>query len=360
VSRSECSRPSRIGANHRSASSGLSGSGNVSASGPVPSTGPLGLPVTVVIGRLCSSHRLPSWSIAHSMSCGPPKAAAACLANRASERSAPDGMLGAPSAGSASTTRPLGDRVAVQPSSRPLTSRSGPPSQADSSSRSVRPLMGSAPKSTPPQRGESWGCTRTAMGAPVMSPERAEARTSSTACTNELESVTSNTDVNTPAMEDVPPSSLVDEERTTTGRRPSSDIWRHALHAGPSPPCRRDGCDQPRWSHAVVSTMPGSTGSPARWAIARLAAFAPVSVASPASAWARSTRPGRGDVSVAAACEPVRACRLSAACRAPASARAERRGLPTRRARVQVIAGSSRCCWVPRIVAGFGRPFVAT
>jgi hypothetical protein len=252
------------------------------------------------------------------MSCGPPNAAAARFASWASVRSARDGIPSAPSAGSALTTRPRGDSVAVQPSSRPLTSRSGLPSQAESSSRSVRPLMGSAPKSTPPQRGESWGCTRTAMGAPVTRPARADARTSSTACTNDIGPDTSSTDVKTPAIDDVSPSPFVDDDRTTTVLRPSSDIRRHAVHAGLSSACRREGCDQPRWSHAVVNTMPASTGSPARRAIARLAAFAPVSEASPASLWPRSTTGGRGAA-------------------LPASAGRGPRGAPTRRARVQVM-----------------------
>src|SRR5690606_26926635 len=102
---------------------------------------------------------------------------------------------------------------------------------------------------------------------------------------------TSSTEVKTPAIEDEPPSSLVDDERTTRGRSPSLPRVRQAARAGPGR-SRRDGWDQPRLSHAVVRTAPGRTGSPARSARARLAALAPTSDPSVAPGSVRSTRSG--------------------------------------------------------------------
>jgi len=76
---------SRSGGTHRSRSSSVSGSGKVSATGPGPYTGPRGTPRTsVVTGRACSSHHVPSRPMAHSTSCGPPKVASTSAASRTS------------------------------------------------------------------------------------------------------------------------------------------------------------------------------------------------------------------------------------------------------------------------------------
>ena len=290
VSSSACSRPSLSGASHRSDSRVLSGSGNVSARGPVPRTGPPGRPVGVVMGRLCNSHTVPSSSTAHSMSCGAPNAALARAASRASARSVarPRGSAAPPRC---SRTRPRGDRTAVHPSSRPLTRRSGPPSTAARRNRSVRPVTGSAAKSTPPKRGASCGWTSTAMRAPTTSARRCDPRTRSTASTKLGQVRTSSTDSNTPAIDDEPPSSFVDDDRTTSVRSPEAPSVSHAARAGLC--SERDGCDQPRWSHSVVSTTPGRTGRPARRARARLAALAPTSDPSTAPSSERSTRSER-------------------------------------------------------------------
>ena len=80
-----------------------------------------------------------------------------------------------------SRTRPRRSSTAVQPSTSPLTRASGPPATAATTRRSRRPVTGSAPKSTPPQRGSSIGWTRTAIGASTMPASRAEAAEPSTA-----------------------------------------------------------------------------------------------------------------------------------------------------------------------------------
>ena len=310
-----CSRPSLSGASHRSDSRVPRASGKVSASGPVPSTGPPGRPVGVVIGRLCSIHTVPSWSTAHSMSCGPSKAAVARAARAASARSV-DRPRGRASPPRSSRTLPRGERTAVQPSSRPLTRRSGPPSTAARSRRSVRPDTGSAANSTPPKRGSSWGWIRTPMRAPGTSARLCDPRTRSTASTKLDQVDTSRTDSNTPAIDDEPPSSFVDEDRTTRVRSPDSPSVSQAARAGLC--SARDGCDQPRWSQSVVSTTPGSTGSPARRARARLAALAPTSDPSTAPSSERSTRSDcrrtAGNVSMTPGCPAPLARRLRRAC----------------------------------------------
>src|SRR5690606_32240379 len=128
---------------------------------------------------------------------------------------------------------------------------------------------------------------------------------------------TSSTEVKTPAIDDEPPSSLVEDDRTTSGRSPSLPRVRQAARAGPAS-SYREGCDQPVLSHAVVRTAPGSTGSPARRARARLAALAPTSDPSVAPGSVRSTRSGRrsagGYVSMAPGWGQALARGLPAAC----------------------------------------------
>ncbi len=177
-SRSAWRRPSRIGSSQRSSSSGASATGNVSASGPGPYTGPSTGPWSVVIGRDCSRRNVPVVSIAHSMSWGRPARRSSCTARAASARSSASPGR---SPASAVTTLPLRVNVAVQPSTSPLTSRSGPPATADTTIRSGRSLTGSTPKSTPPHAGTRNGCTSTAISTSSglgRRPRRCDASTS--------------------------------------------------------------------------------------------------------------------------------------------------------------------------------------
>ena len=218
-------RPSRSGSTHRSTSSGRSGSPNVSATGPGPNTGPVARASspTAVIGRLCSSTSAPLVSIAHSMSCGPPNVSAVRRASLTSLRRVRRDRSSAGTSSPASCSRPRTESVSWTPSICPLTSRSGPPGTAATTRRSVRPVTGSAPNSTPPHDGWRNGCTSTAIGA---SPP--DCTTSSTAARNASQPCTSSTDVNSPAIDCDPPSSTVEDERTTSERRPVSDRACHA------------------------------------------------------------------------------------------------------------------------------------
>ena len=74
----------------------------------------------------------------------------ASAARRASWRSTAAGGRGASPVERTSTTRPRRLRTAVQPSTAPDTSWSGPPATAATTMRSWRPVSGSAPNSTPP------------------------------------------------------------------------------------------------------------------------------------------------------------------------------------------------------------------
>ena len=149
VSSSASRSPSRNGSSHRSCSSVASGSGNVSATGPGPNTVPA-VGGRVVIGRACSRCRAPVASTAHSTSWGPPNARPASWPSRASRRSTAAGGRGASPTERTSTTRPRRSRTPVQPSVAPDTSWSGPPATAATTMRSWRPVSGSAPNSTPP------------------------------------------------------------------------------------------------------------------------------------------------------------------------------------------------------------------
>ena len=167
ASRTASRTASRSGGTHRSCSSSASGSGNVSATGPGPYTGPTGTPrISVVTGRDCSSQRWPSVPTAHSTSCGPPKTCATCLDRATRRRRSVAGSWG-PSPRVNSTTLALPSRRYREPSTSPLTRGSGPPSTADTVHRSVRPVTGSTPNSTPPCRGSISGWTRTAIGVPA-------------------------------------------------------------------------------------------------------------------------------------------------------------------------------------------------
>ena len=101
---------------------------------------------------------------AHSMSCGPPNVAAARRASADERRR----VCRARSAAGASARawRAGRSRVSVRctPSTSPLTSRSGPPGTAATTSRSRRPVTGSAPNSTPPTpvRGTAGRARRSA------------------------------------------------------------------------------------------------------------------------------------------------------------------------------------------------------
>ena len=50
------------------------------------------------------------------------------------------------------------------PSTSPLTNGSGPPTTAETTRRSLRPVTGSTPNRTPPNAGSINGCTSTAIG----------------------------------------------------------------------------------------------------------------------------------------------------------------------------------------------------
>ena len=140
----------RSGGTQRSCSSSASGSGKVSATGPGPYTGPTGTPrISVVTGRDCRSQRWPSTPTAHSTSCGPPKTRSTSTDSATSCRRIAAGSAG-PSPWVKSIRAPLVSRTYREPSTSPLTRGSGPPSTADTVLRSVRPVTGSTPKSTPP------------------------------------------------------------------------------------------------------------------------------------------------------------------------------------------------------------------
>ena len=282
VNESASRRPSRSGSSHRSCSSVDKASGNDSATGPGPKTVPL-VGGSVVIGRACSRCSAPSWSTAHSTSCGPPYVRAAWRARRARRRRIPAGGRSA-SDERTSRTRPRRSRTPVHPSTSPDTSWSGPPGTAATTMRSRRPVTGSAPKSTPPHVACSIGWTRMAMSAstrPARRARSAERITPSSATSSSASPSTSRIDSKTPAIDDASPSSPVDDERTTTGSEPWRETTRHAVTAA-----SRSCCD-----HAVVSTTPGRAGSPALRARARFAAFAPT----------RSGRPAAGSSSVTTA-----------------------------------------------------------
>jgi hypothetical protein len=82
------------------------------------------------------------------------------------------------------------------------------------------------------------------MRAPGTAARAPEASTSSTAAMKSPQVAMSSTEANTPAMDDAPPSSLVDDERTTRGRSPAPSRSQ-AVRAGLGRSWR-EGCDQPR------------------------------------------------------------------------------------------------------------------
>ena len=167
------------------------------------------------------------------------------------------------------------------------------------------PVTGSSPKSTPPTRAATCRCTRTAIGAggPAPTGRREEPSTSRTAASNAAQPTTSRQDWNCPAMDEAPTSSTVDDDRTTRGVSGAAT----ASHAARSCSSASGGRLVPNHpgaagsKEAVVRTNPGMIGRPAAPAIARFAAFAPVSRASVArgsvsdrtSGSSGSARPGR-------------------------------------------------------------------
>ena len=103
---------------------------------------------------------------------------------------------------------------------------------------------------------------------------RARARTASSSAG---QPTTSRSVVNMPAIDEVAPSSTVDDDRTASARRPSSVRIAHASRSS-----SRTSSRQP--APLVVMTRPGKTGRRSRVAAARVAALAPVSAGSVASA----------------------------------------------------------------------------
>lgn len=162
---------------------------------------------------------------------------------------------------------------------------SGPPRTALTSIRSVRPATGSAPNSTPPTRALIIGWTSTAMGALSPSGCRAESSTVRTAPRNSSHPRTSSTESNRPAREDPSLSSCGEDDRTTRGRAPCRDSSSQARNSAEASPGRASLCAS-RGQCGI--TKPGSTGSPARAARARLAALEPESGGSEAVGWFRA------------------------------------------------------------------------
>ncbi|MCZ7525822.1 MAG: hypothetical protein M5U14_05175 [Acidimicrobiia bacterium] len=92
-----------------------------------------------------------------------------------------------------------------------------------------------------------------------------------------------------PAIDDTAASSIVDDDRTTSGTAPPLEIASQATLIA----CSTSGSSTPRAVAPVVTTKPGKVGNPASAHRARLAAFAPASAGSAASGESRlTTRPG--------------------------------------------------------------------
>ena len=223
------------------------------------------------------------------MSCGPPNVAAARRASSTSLRRVRRARSAAGTSSPASSSRPRTVSVSCTPSTCPLTSRSGPPGTAATTRRSVRPVTGSAPNSTPPHAGWRNGCTRTAIGASP--PER---------------------DHLVDGGEERLPPAHVEHRREQPGHRLRATVLdrRRRAHDERQPAgvgqrlprvvegrgvpaarrCRRPGRGVP----AVVTANPGSTERPAARARASAAALAPADCRHGAPARRRG-RPPTGD-----------------------------------------------------------------
>ena len=142
-----------------------SGSGNDSATGPGPNTVPE-VGGSVVIGRACSRRRL-AGGVDGPLDVLRAAEGATGVGREAGELAQHGGRRtrGVAPVERTSTTRPRRLTTAVQPSTAPDTSWSGPPGTAATTMRSWRPVSGSAPNSTPPHTACSIGCTRTAISA---------------------------------------------------------------------------------------------------------------------------------------------------------------------------------------------------
>ena len=243
----------------------------------------------MVTGRDCSSQRWPSVPTAHSTSCGPPKTCATCLDRATRRRRSVAGSWG-PSPRVNSTTLAFPSRRYREPSTSPLTRGSGPPSTADTVHRSVRPVTGSTPNSTPPCRGSISGWTRTAIGVPATPARSLESRTVCTASAKAGNPEMPMIESNCPAIEEPAVSSSTDELRATRdcSSPPASSKARRS--AGCSPRCA--GSASMAAVNTVVSTTPGSVLTPATDATASAAALLPVRLTSVARSSLRVTSSG--------------------------------------------------------------------
>ncbi len=169
--------------------------------------------------------------MAHSTSWGRPKARATS-ADRATSPTRSDGGSEGPSLASKSSTLPCVSSRYREPSTSPLTSGSGPPRTADTTRRSLRPLTGSTPNMTPPNRGSMSGWTSTAIGESVAPARSRESRTASTAAVNSSSPLMPMTDSNWPAIDEAAVSSTTDELRATRAWRSPSARSKASFTAG--------------------------------------------------------------------------------------------------------------------------------
>ena len=231
-------------------------------------------------GRDCRSHIRPSMAIAHSTSCGPPNAPATS-ADKPDE--APQIAGATARARRRARSRAPSRRCragSASPSTSPLTSGSGPPSTADTTRRSLRPVTGSTPNNTPPYRGSINGCTSTAMGDPA-----------TPACTSRVEHRLHRGDERVEASD-------ADHRIEPAGHRGGRGVFDHrrAPRHQPtlSPPAsmnasRTAGCSPTRAppstaaENAVVSTTPANVSNPATAAADNAAALLPVNPESSAA-----------------------------------------------------------------------------
>ena len=269
---------------HRSCSSVDRASGNDSATGPGPNTVPV-VGGSVVIGRACSRCSSPSWSTAHSTSCGPPyvRAASAGEPGEAAQDRC-RGALGVRRADLAHPAAAVEDtRPTVDLAGHELVGTAGDGGDDDA----VAPAGDGigAEEHAAPLRPRSIGWTRMAMSASTRPARRARSaerehdrrgRRAGRLRRRRRGSTRTRRPSTTPRRP---------RPSTTSARRraPSPGGTRRAT---PSTAASRSCCDQRGRQHDA-----GRAGRPALRARARFAAFAPT----------RSGRPAAGSSSVTTA-----------------------------------------------------------
>ena len=233
---------------------------------------------------------MPVVSMAHSMSWGRPASRSSRTASAASSRSS-----AAPgrSPRRRSTTLPLRVSVAVQPSTSPLTSRSGPPRHG----RDDHPVgaLGhridteehAAPRRHQERLHEHGHLDVVGVGRRGVAARPAPRATAST---NASQPRTSSRETNTPAIELDSVSSLVADDRTTSAAAPV--IGERLPRLARRGRCRRPASGRAsshrtRWS---ARSPGGRAGRPAERA--RAAAFAPTSATTSAAGSSRPTTVG--------------------------------------------------------------------